>query len=192
MTTRDSKSSSEHLAVGSRGTGLRELSAKWRDRSTVHLRARHIDEHSAMAAADRGLGFAYGHCADELDAALSALPLEEGLRAWVQHKGSCGVFFCHACRHSKFNHDAIGDRRGPCDYIATCACCSFLPGECSCGLDAALARLREPLTVQAGAHPFTPNAEGVCGGCGGVGADSHWGHAARLRERIAPQTEEDR
>lgn len=162
------------LAVGSRGTGLRELSAKWRDRSTVHLRARHIDEHSAMAAADRGLGFAYGHCADELDAALSALPLEEGLRAWVQHKGNCPMTFDRATQRSR-----------PCEWASSDV-------ECTCGLDVALARLREPLTVQAGAHPFTPNAEGVCGGCGGVGADSHWGHAARLRERIAPQTEEDR
>ena len=140
MSTRDSQSSSEHAAVGSRGTGLRELSAKWRDRSTVHLRARHIDEHSAMAAADRGLGFAYGHCADELDAALSALPLEEGLRAWVQHKAECdsqnnGLRWEPHYKRS----NALG--RG---WLGAWVHDSSATYECSCGLDAALARRREP------------------------------------------------
>lgn len=64
--TRDSNSSSSDL--GSRGTGLRELRAKWRARI-----ARQLQRQSGIV--DEGLQ----QCADELDAALSApLLVEEG------------------------------------------------------------------------------------------------------------------
>ena len=50
-----------------RGTGLREMSAKWRATANVAT-------HEGWPE----LAAAYDTCADELDAALSALPLEEG------------------------------------------------------------------------------------------------------------------
>jgi len=60
--------------------------------------------------------------ADELDAALSALPLDDGLRAWVQHTADCDLKRIEAgilARHRPWKN------------------------ECTCGLDAALARRRE-------------------------------------------------
>src|SRR3990167_356825 len=120
---------SDQMRVGSRGTGLRELSAMWRNR-VKHVGKGQLGVSYTWSSAIR-------QCADELDSALSALPLEEGLRAWVRHKGSCELCVCQTCRHNKYSHDAILDRRGPCDDEA-CGCSSFCPGECSCGLDAAL------------------------------------------------------
>mgnify|MGYP001589048389 FL=1 len=42
---------------------------------------------------------------------------------------------------------------------------------------AALAQPETPPRVaQCGAHAYRPDADGQCQGCGGMGAESHWGH----------------
>src|SRR3990167_9807528 len=86
MTTRDSKSSSfENL--GSRGTGLLELSATWRKKAdTLLSEARRV--FGLRKVVNRSFAAAHEQDADELDAALSALPLEEGRQGWQCHQ--CG------------------------------------------------------------------------------------------------------
>ena len=100
MTTRDSKSSaSDKSAVGSRGTGLRELSAKWRKEARAD--AKHGVAHALKSNREHFGGVNYAlaksECADQLDAALSALPLEEGLRGMLRPRGQLRVGRVNCC-----------------------------------------------------------------------------------------------
>lgn len=54
-------------------------------------------------------------------------------------------------------------------------------------VEAALAQPETPLLVaQCGVHAYRPDADGQCQGCGGMGAESHWGHQTAQPETPDP------
>ena len=81
MSVRSKSSASDHSAVGSRGTGLRELSATWRreaDKGEENAKLAFAEDLPRIATMSAGMALAIREKADELDAALSALPLDDG------------------------------------------------------------------------------------------------------------------